>query len=110
MKIRELAEKLNLKVVSGFEGLNNEISGGYTSDLLSDVIGNAESGAVWITLQTHKNVLAIASLKDLAGIIVVKNLIPEADLIEQSNEENIPVMVTSESTFSISGKLFNLLN
>lgn len=110
MKIRELAEKLNLKVVGGFEGLNNEVSGGYTSDLLSDVIGNAESGSIWITLQTHKNVLAIASLKDLAGIIIVKNLEPEDDMIEQSNEENIPVMVTSDSTFNISGKLFNLLN
>lgn len=109
MTIKELAEQLQLKVVSGNDGINNEITGGYTSDLLSDVIGNADAGYVWITLQTHKNVVAIASLKDLAGIILVKNLKPEEDMVIQSNEENIPVLITTDSTFEISGKVYNLL-
>lgn len=110
MKVKELAEQLKLKVVSGEAGLDNEISGGYTSDLLSDVIGNAEQGKIWITLQTHKNVMAIASLKDLAAVLVVNNHLPEPDMIAQSNEENIPVMVTSDPAFEITGKVFNFIN
>ena len=74
MKVRELVEKLNLKVVSGENGLDRDIDGCYVSDLLSDVMGNAEMGNVWVTLQTHKNVMAIASLKELACVILVKNL------------------------------------
>jgi len=50
MKVRELVEKLNLKVYSGESGLDNEITGGYTSDLLSDVMGFAKDGQIWVTL------------------------------------------------------------
>ena len=110
MKVSELAEQLKLKVFSGNDGLNHEITNGYTSDLLSDVMGHAEAGNAWITLQTHKNVMAISSLKDLSAVILVKGFEPEADMLAQSNEEGIPVLGTNDETFAISGKLYNLLN
>lgn len=110
MKVKELAEQLKMKVVSGNAGLDNEITGGYSSDLLSDVIGHAEQGNLWITLQTHKNVMAIASLKDLAGVVLVNNNQPEEEMIVHSNEEHIPVLVTKEPAFSINGKIYNFIN
>ena len=85
MKITDIITGLNLKVISGHNGLTNEITGGYVSDLLSDVMGNAKEGQVWITLQTHQNIIAVGSLKDLSAIIIVKGLIPEADTIEKIN-------------------------
>lgn len=110
MKVRELVEKLNLKVVSGENGLDRDIDGCYVSDLLSDVMGNAEMGNVWATLQTHKNVMAIASLKELACVILVKNLMPSDDTIEQSNEEGIPFLSTDMQTYETVGKIYQLLN
>ena len=89
--------------------LTNEITGGYVSDLLSDVMGNAKEGQVWITLQTHQNIIAVGSLKDIAAIIIVKGFVPEADTIEKSNIENIPVLSTGLDTFNITGRLFELL-
>ena len=71
MTVRELATQLKLEVCCGAAGLDKEIKGGYTSDLLSDVMGNAREGNIWITLQTHKNIMAIASLKELAAIVLV---------------------------------------
>ena len=109
MTVKELVEKANLKVFSAENGLNNEISGGYTCDLLSDVMGHAEAGHVWITLQTHKNVMAIASLKELAAIVLVKGLKPEEDTLQQSNEENIPILGTDLEEFEISGIIYNLI-
>jgi predicted transcriptional regulator len=109
MKITDIIQPLNLKVISGQNGLSNEIKGGYVSDLLSDVMGNAKEGQIWITLQTHQNVIAIASLKDLAAIIIVKGAVPEADTIEKSNLENIPVLVSESDTFSVAGHLFELI-
>jgi len=106
MKVSELVKELNLKVFSGNEGLNREITGGYVSDLLSDVMGNASEGEVWITLQTHRNVVAIASLKELACILLVSSLEPEQSAADHSNEENIPVLGTSLSTFEIAGLLY----
>ncbi len=110
MNVEQIIEKLELTVISGKEGLTNDVSGGYTSDLLSDVMGHAQEGQIWITLQTHKNVMAIASLKDLAAIILVKGLKPEEDMEEQSELENIPVLSTDKQAFEISGELYKLLN
>lgn len=110
MKVSDLVKKYDLKVFSGKDGLNNEISGGYVSDLLSDVMGNASENEVWITLQTHQNIMAIASLKDLAAVIIVKNLEPDSDTLTHSNEEGIPVLGTSMETFEIVGKLYTDLN
>ncbi|MDR1006327.1 MAG: serine kinase [Bacteroidales bacterium] len=109
MTVDNLAKTLGLKVVCGEKGLQNEILGGYVSDLLSDVMGNAEQGQAWITLQVHKNIMAIASLKELACIIVVKGLIPNTETIEQSNEEGIPILSTESETFEIAGRLYELL-
>ncbi len=109
MKITDIIQPLKLKVISGQNGLSNEIKGGYVSDLLSDVMGNAKEGEIWITLQTHQNVIAIASLKEIAAIIIVKGAVPEVDTIEKSNLENIPVLVSEMDTFSIAGRLFELL-
>jgi predicted transcriptional regulator len=109
MKVKELIDKSGLKVFGGSQGLDNEVSGGYVSDLLSDVMGNAEAGHIWMTLQTHKNVMAIASLKDLAAIVLVNNHEPEADMLAQSNEEGIPLLGTSLGTFEIAGRIYELL-
>ncbi len=79
------------------------------SDLLSDVMGNADEGQVWITLQTHKNVMAIASLKELAAVILVNGHKPDDDTAAQSNEEDIPLLGTSMSAFDITGKLYELI-
>ena len=104
MKVKELVEKLNLKVLSGANGLDREIEGCYVSDLLSDVMGN-----VWVTLQVHKNVMAIASLKELACVILVKGQTASEDTLEQSNEEGIPFLSTTMETFETAGKIYELL-
>jgi len=109
MKVTDIVSALNLTVVSGNGGLDNEIKGGYVSDLLSDVIGNAGEGEVWITLQSHKNIVAVASLKEISAIIIVRGSMPEEETIIKSNEENIPVLSTDTDTFNITGHLFELL-
>lgn len=109
MQVKDIIAILDLKVFGGSQGLDREITGGYTSDLLSDVMGHADNGRIWITLQTHKNVIAIASLKDLAAVILIKGNDPDADMLEQAKEEGIPVLGTNEEAFEITGKLFNLL-
>ncbi|GET19768.1 hypothetical protein JCM18694_00140 [Prolixibacter denitrificans] len=110
MTVKDVQKALELEVFGGKKGLDSEVTGGYVSDLLSDVMGNATEGLAWITLQTHLNVMAIASLKDLSTVILVNGNKPEEDMLEKANEENIPVLGTKLSTFEIAGKLYQLLN
>jgi serine kinase of HPr protein (carbohydrate metabolism regulator) len=109
MKVSELIEKLELTVFTGQTGLERDINGGYVSDLLSDVMGNGKEGNVWITLQNHMNVIAIASLKEMACIILVKGIIPATDIIEKAVEEEVPILGSKENTFELSGKIYQLL-
>jgi predicted transcriptional regulator len=109
MKVADLIRKFDLELFSGVSGIENEIKGGYVSDLLSDVMGYAGEGEVWITLQTHQNVVAVASLKELAAIILVKGFKPETETIVLSETEHIPVLGTSMSTFEITGKVYHFL-
>jgi serine kinase of HPr protein (carbohydrate metabolism regulator) len=108
VKITELVQQLNLSVRSAKGNLEREITGGYASDLLSDVLANGEEGNLWITLQIHQNIVAVASMKDMAGIILVNGREPEPDTIEKAEAENIPVMVSELPTFELVGKLYNL--
>ena len=110
MKVKDIVDALNLKVLSGAEGLDREVEGCYVSDLLSDVMGNADVGNIWVTLQTHKNVMAIASLKELAAVILVKGQSASEDTLNQSNEEGIPFLSTEEETFDTAGKIYQLLH
>jgi serine kinase of HPr protein (carbohydrate metabolism regulator) len=109
MIVKELIEKLDLKVFCGEDHFEREINGGYVSDLLSDVMGFAREGEVWITLQTHKNVIAIASLKELACVILVKGFEPDPDMLEQAKQEEIPILGTSKQTFEISGLVYQTI-
>jgi hypothetical protein len=108
LKLTELIQKLNLTVRSAKPNTECDVTGGYASDLLSDVLANSKEGNVWITLQIHQNIIGVASMKDLAGIILVNGREPEPDTIEKAEAENIPVMVSELPTFELVGRLYNL--
>lgn len=109
MKLKEIIKKLKLKVLTAQDNLQLEVTGGYTSDLLSDVIANSKKGNLWITLQTHQNIIAVAKLKDLAGIIIVNNRCPDEETLQKAREENVPLLISEEIAFIISGKLYEIL-
>jgi serine kinase of HPr protein (carbohydrate metabolism regulator) len=105
MNLRELVKRLNLKVFSCENLLEREFEGVYVCDLLSDVLGNAKPKQIWITLQTHKNILAIAQLKELSAIILVKELEPNQDTILKAEEEKIILLGSEKETFDLAGDL-----
>jgi len=108
MDLSEITKRLNLEVKAGSGSLANEVQGGYASDLISDVIANADEGDLWVTLQTHQNTVAVASMKGLAGIILVNGREPEADTLLKAREENIPLLVSTLPAFELIGLLYNL--
>jgi hypothetical protein len=106
LKIKELINTCELEVLTELFEPEREVSGGYTSDLLSDVIANTEKDNIWITMQTHLNIIAVASLKELTAIIIVMNREVDKDAIEKAKEEKITILRTNLTAFQISGKIF----
>jgi hypothetical protein len=108
MTIREAAAALNCEIVQGeFEDL--ALAGAYTSDLLSDVMANAKSGGALITIQAHKNTIAVATLASIAVIIVCNARPIPDDMIEAARDEGVAILRTAESQFVVSGRLYALL-
>lgn len=108
MKLQEIVDKLSLEVKTASSNLTREVTGGYVSDLLSDVIANSKEGNVWITLQIHQNIVAVATLKELSGIILVNNRNPDADTLKKAEDEGLPIMVSPLSAFELVGRLYNM--
>ncbi len=108
VRINDLIEGLSLKVIVKGD-TNRQIRGCYISDLLSDVMANSSEGQIWITLQTHPNIIPVAIIKNLSGIIITNNRTPEADTIKKAEEENITILSTSLTTFEIAGLLYKML-
>jgi len=108
MKLNDLVEKLQLKIRTGADRLHVEVSRGYASDLMSDVMANAKEGDLWITLQTHQNIVAVAVMKGLAGIILVNGREPEDETMRKAEAETVPIFISSMPTFQLVGKLFEL--
>jgi len=109
MKINEIAQKLNLEVKSGKDSLDREVTGGYTGDLLSDVMANSKEGYIWVTRQVHQNIVAVASLKEHAGIILINSCQPAKETLEKADAEKIPILVSDLPAFELSGEIYNLL-
>ncbi|NOZ87661.1 MAG: serine kinase [Deltaproteobacteria bacterium] len=110
MTLAEIVERLGLCVLTSKKIRDTDVTGGYTCDLLSDVIANSKVGNLWITVQIHENVLAVAKLKDLAGIVLVNGRRPDESVTRKADEENVAILGTDESAFEISGRLYRLIN
>jgi len=110
MKLKDLAKLAGLSLLQDRGDLEAVVGGGYASDLLSDVMAHAGERSVWITCQTHENIVAVARLKNLAAIIIVNGRKPDDAVLRRAREEGIPILGASEPAFAVSGKLFGLLN
>jgi len=105
MTLGEIVNKLSLSVQTAGENLDREVTGGYASDLLSCVMAKARKGNVWVTLQSHLNIVAVATLLELAGIIVTEGMALDASTLQKADEEGIPILTTPHTTFTIVGQL-----
>jgi len=106
MTIREAAAMLGAEIIQNdFE--DSSLTSAYTSDLLSDVMANAKEGGALITIQAHKNTVAVATLVNISVIILCNNRpVQDNDMLEAAKDEGIAVIRTKENQFTVSGKLY----
>ena len=107
MNVSDAIQKYGLNIYAEGRLPEAEITGAYVSDLLSDVIGSAQQGQVWVTIHVHVNIVAVAVLKDLPAIIIAKGKIPDADTVQKAREEGVYLLGTGSTTFDFAGTIFN---
>ncbi len=105
MTVAELAELIEAKDMTPEADKNAEVSCGYTCDLLSWVMAHGAAGMAWVTVQTHMNVIAVASLMEMAAVIIPEDIEMEAPSLEKAKDEGINVMQTSLTAYEICARL-----
>ena len=110
MKLAEIIQTLALEELTPqlTEAADAEVTQGYASDLLSDVLAHAPEGGVLVTLQVHLNVIAVASHAELAAVIFAGDRRPEDDVLAKAAAEGISLYVSTADTFDIVGRLYAL--
>ncbi len=109
MNLQEVVESLDLKPLTKAVNFSEIIpTCGYASDLLSCVMAGAKKRSLWVTLQSHGNIVAVASLLDLSAVIITESAQPDPATIEKADEEGVILLGTDKSTFFIIGKLWEL--
>ncbi len=108
MTVFDIVKSFALETRAGKDHLNEEVTGGYAGDLLSDVIAHGHKGNIWVTIQTHPNIVAVATMKELAGIILAGGREPDSDTLKKAEEEESPILVSPLFTFEVVGKLYQM--
>ena len=108
MKVKELAEKLDLKILT--EGnLEREVTGCYSGDLLSWVMSRAEEGDAWLTVMGNVNAVAVAVLTDCACIILTENAPLDDVAKEKALQQDITFLMSDKNAYSLSVEISKLI-
>ncbi|MDY0374230.1 MAG: [Fe-Fe] hydrogenase large subunit C-terminal domain-containing protein [Desulfobacterium sp.] len=105
LKVKDLKDRLNLVLAAGEEGLDRSFSGGYCGDLLSDVMANALEHNVWLTVQAHQNIVAVAVLKEISCIIITCGNRPDQATCRKADEEKIPLFLSDRTAFDLAAEV-----
>ena len=105
--VKDLVEKFGLQAVAGEKGLERSVKSGYCGDLLSDVMANAPEGCVWLTIQSHQNIIAVAVLREMACIVITGGHTPDTDTIDKAGKEGIPLLLWPGSAYTLAGSIYS---
>ncbi|MFN6991626.1 MAG: iron-sulfur binding hydrogenase [Fervidobacterium sp.] len=106
MKISEISKSLNLKEV--YFAQDYDIEHGYAGDLLSIVMRSAQQNSVWLTVQSHVNIIAVAALTGVRAIILCEGLDFPDDTVQKAKEEHIDLFISNENIFITAGRIYEL--
>ena len=109
ISLNDLITNLDLKVLTAQDRVaDREVHGGYTSDLLSCVMAGAGKDNVWVTLQAHANIVAVAALLDVSAIIITEGAMPDENTLERASDEGVILLTTPLPSFTVIGKMWEL--
>ncbi len=108
MTVTEITKLLSLTPISVTD-TNRTISGVYIGDLLSWVMGRASCGDVWITIMSNINIVAVASLVDVACIVLAEGVTLEPSVREAAEQKGINIFTTEKTAYELAVQLASIL-
>jgi len=107
MVLENIARQLGLKPWTETSA-DVEVTSGYASDLLSDVLAKAKNGAIWVTNHKHTNIIGVAVMLNLAAVVIAGGIEPDPGTAEKAIEENIPLYTTDMTLYETVGRAYEM--
>ncbi|MFW5999176.1 MAG: serine kinase [Halanaerobiaceae bacterium] len=107
MKLKQIIKELDLEPVY-LADPEVEVNGGYAGDLLSNVMAGAQEKDVWITIQAHQNIVAVALLVGVAAVVIAQNMEIDEKALMRAKEKGINLLSSSLTIYEIAGRLYSL--
>ena len=107
MTVNEIAEKLSLRALSA-EDVSREVTGVYIGDLLSWVMGRAQCGDVWITIMSNINIVAVATLTDVAGVVLAEGVVPDEQVCATAKAKGVNIYTSEQTAYELAATLAGL--
>jgi len=109
MTVADVVDRLGLAVLTNESDLGREVTGGVASDLLSYVLGTGAPGQIWVTVQHHTNVVAVAQVAGLAAVLLADGRMPDEAARTRAASEGVILLQSDERAFDLAGRLYRLL-
>ncbi len=109
MNLSRLIDALSLKVLTPLPSEDLEVTGGYCGDLLSHVLSSARPGVLWITIQHHVNVVAVAQVAGLSAVVMADNRQPDDATLTRAETHGIVLLGSEASAYDVCGRLHQIL-
>lgn len=109
LNVKEACAVLEAEVFADTQLLEHVVTGAYSSDLLSDVMANAREGNIWLTIQTHPNIIAVASIANLSAVAITGGKKPDEETLNKAKEEKVVILTTRYNSFEAAGRLYGQL-
>ena len=107
MTVKELAERIGLAYVT--EADTKEVNGCYIGDLLSWVMGRAESGSAWITIMNNVNIVAVAALADVSCIILAEGVSVSDEVKEKAKTQGVNILSSEKTAYELAAEISQLI-
>ena len=110
MTVQELLQRKEIRLINEGKEINQKITAPYCCDLLSIAMGKAPKGAAWVTVMSNVNTLAVASLTEVACIILADGVLPDEQTITKAREQGITVLVSEKPVFETALSVYQIIN
>lgn len=109
MNLKQISDQLNLHLLTNQSGFDEmPVESAYTSDLLSCVMAGAKPACVWVTLQAHMNVIAVATLLEISAVIITEGAMPDQAVLQKANEQGVILFSSPETSYTVCGRLWEM--
>ena len=108
MTVNDLISRTGFSAIA-LPSPEREVEGAYIGDLLSWVMGRAESGNAWITIMSNVNVIAVATLADVSCVILAEGVTPDEDVLDVALKKDVNVLSSPLPMYDVAITLKDLI-